>query len=163
MRFEANSNNAVNFVAEKLGIDKYGAYKFIKEYNECYYIDLAMEALNQHKSGFPEGYDFLTIPRDTCIELGKVIETAQLLSPEKEFDIVEDFLDYHFGDYTAAEQRDFFVGKKIIINIKPQASGVSKRCDCVLCTVISYSKDLLYVKNDVDNCIYCTSKNDIAD
>ena len=153
-----NRDFTLEFLKDKFNLTKQQAYEFLEEYNKVYYKDLAKDFLREFRSRFPDSFDFEAVTDKDLIEIGKFAEKC---TTSGDYSGSEDFLSNIFKEFIPNSDPSFFVGKQMVLHIKKDASGSSKRCNCILCDILSYNKQFIYVKNNVDNCVYCISTAEI--
>ena len=144
----------IDFVGTTLNCDEDKALDFIEEFNNCSYIDTFDLAFAELREYFPDDF---TLDNDTKIKYGRLIEEGQLRYNEIKRLFKAEFDEFNCGDLDYS----LFEGKTLIPHVKDSADPMSKRCNAVLCKIVLYNADTIYLKNEADGNIYVVRAEDL--
>ena len=148
------TDNLINLIKNKMNCGEDEAIDLICEIHSAEALDMGIQWAEHFEECFNPKID---LENKTVIltEIGELILDQNLTQ-----ETIKALFKYKFGEDFNYENHGFFVGKMIIPHIKDNAEPMSKRCNSVLCKVITYDGESICLENQIDKNMYIISLND---
>lgn len=148
------NDNLISLIKSKMNCGDDEAVDLICEIHSAEALDTALLWVERFKECFNPNLD-LENKITLLTEIGELILDHKL-TPET----IRALFKYKFGEDFNYENHGFFVGKMIIPHIKDNAEPTSKRCNAILCKIITYDGENICLENQADKNMYIISLND---
>lgn len=148
------THNLTEFIKQKLKCGEDEAVEFICDFYDNEALGIAQTWLNEFCEYFPDDFD---IKNPILIEIGEQIKRGNL-----RYKNVESLFKSRFPDLFADKEtkNTIFNGMLLVPHLKDTADPTSKMCNAVLCKVVLYNDDYIYLENQIDHKMYIISVED---